>query len=107
MSKYQYTKEMGEISGFGGDYEVDCRNMVIAGLEWLDEHPNADPKFHGFKGIYGVIEEDNQDAKDLSDVVINACDGCSGAMHQATIGHILHIKEFGWGKYVEEMTIKS
>jgi hypothetical protein len=106
MNKYQYTKEMDEISGFGGDYEDACRNMVIAGLEWLDEHPTADPQFHGYKNIYGIIEEDNLDAKDLSDAVVKVCEGCSGAMHQATIGHILHIKSVGWNKYVEEMKIK-
>ena len=32
MSKYQYTDDMAEISGFGGGYESTCRAMVAAGL---------------------------------------------------------------------------
>lgn len=100
----EWTQEMDEISGFGGGYEDSCRAMVIAGLEWFDEHPDADPQFHGFKGFYGIIQEDNEDAEELTKVVVAACkDGATGAMHQATIGHILHIKEVGWERYCEEM----
>ena len=33
MGKYQYTDDMGEISGFGEGYEATCRAMVVAGLE--------------------------------------------------------------------------
>ena len=101
--KYQYTDDMGEISGFGGDYEQTCRNMVVAGLEWLDSNPNSDPQFHGYKSIYGVITEDNEDAKKLSDAVVNASGGdCTGAMHQATISRILWIRKNGWDKYCDE-----
>ena len=39
--KYAFTPEMREISGFGGDYEQTCRNMLAAGLRWLDEHWQA------------------------------------------------------------------
>lgn len=102
--KRTYTNEMRQISGFGGGYEIACREMVLAGLRWLDEHPDADPKFHGYKGIYGIINEDNDDAKALSDAVTFACDGCSGAMHQAACTHVMWIKAHGWDKYVEMMS---
>ena len=59
----EYTKDMGEISGFGGGYEEACRKMVLAGLDWFDANPDADPQFHGYEGIYGIITEDNDDAK--------------------------------------------
>lgn len=49
MAKYEYTEGMGEISGFGGDYEQQCRAMVIAGVEWFDEHPDANPRFRGWE----------------------------------------------------------
>lgn len=103
--EYQYTDDMAEISGFGGGYEEGCRKMVVAGLKWFDEHPDADPKFHGYEGIYGVISEDNEDAKQLTEVMVAAPGehGCTGAMHQATVGHVLHIRAVGWDKYVEEM----
>lgn len=106
MSKYEFTEDMHEISGFGGGYEECCRRMLIAGIEWLDAHPNADPKFHGYKGIYGVITEDNADAKELSQAVIKATGdyGATGAMHQAVIGAAMYIKANGWEAYVKEMT---
>ena len=44
MSKYVYTDNMSEISGFGGGYEAACRAMVVAGLEHLDANPQADRK---------------------------------------------------------------
>lgn len=107
--EYEYVKGMRQISGMGGAYEKTCRKMVIGGLKWFDEHPNADPHFHGYKQIYGLCLEDNQDAKDLSEAVEKAAGeyGCTGAMHQATIGHILHIKQIGWEKYTEEMGAKK
>lgn len=101
--KRSFTDDMRQISGFGGGYEIACRKMVLAGLCWLDEHPEAEPKIHGWKGIYGVIEEDNADAKALSAVVMAACDGCSGAMHQAAMTTVLWIKANGWESYVEKM----
>lgn len=104
-NKREYTPTMGEISGFGGDYEDACRKMVLAGLDWLDANPTADPQFHGYKGIYGVISEDNEDAKALTKAVVDVTGGdCTGAMHQATICHILFIRRNGWDKYVTEMS---
>ena len=103
--KYEFTKEMQEISGFGGGYEQTCRNMLKAGLEWLDENPKADPKFHGYKSIYGIIKEDNEDAKALTKAVIDASDHeATGAMHQAVIMKILWIRKNGWKKFVKEMS---
>ena len=100
MSKYQYTDDMGELSGFGGGYEEACRKMVVTGLEWLDAHPKADPQFHGYENIYGVIIEENDDAKQLSKAVVDATGGdCTGAMHQCTISHILWIHKNGWETY--------
>lgn len=101
--KYEYTDDMRQISGFGGGYEHGCRNMVLAGLEWLDAHPEEDPKFSHCPQIYGVVNEDNDAAKALSKVVMDACDGCSGAMHHAAIMHVVQIKHIGWEKYCEIM----
>lgn len=105
MNTYQFTPEMGEISGFGGGYEDACRAMLRAGMEWFDAHPDADPQFSGYKGIYGIINEDNEDAKALSAAVVAPTNGdCTGAMHQAVVSHCLFIRREGWGRYVEEMT---
>ena len=103
--KYVFTEKMQEISGFGGSYEDACRKMVVAGLEWFDKHPKADPKFSGYKGVYGIINEDNQDAKDLTKTMLDASGGdCTGAMMQATVTHVMHIHKKGWDWYVKEMT---
>lgn len=103
-SKYIFTDDMGGISGFGGGYEQTCRNMLAAGLDWLDEHPNTEPKFCGFKGIYGIIKEDNEDAEVLSEAVVTAADDdCTGAMYQAVISSCLFIRKHSWEHYCEKM----
>jgi len=107
MNKYEFTPEMGEISGMGGGYEQTCRHMLRTGLEWFDKNPNANPRFHGFKNIYGIIEEDNDDAKALSKAVTDATDDCTGAMHQAVVTSVLWIRKNGWDKYIKEMSKKE
>ena|ERR1035437_10882903 len=106
MSKYQFSKEMNEISGFGGGYEKACRNMVVAGLEWLDEHPNADISYKEYKNIYGLTAEETDDCKEMEKAMLTVNDGCSGAQMQACKGHITYIKKNGWDKYIEEMKVR-
>lgn len=115
---YEFTENMKEISGFGGSYEDGCRAMIKAGAIFLAANPSADPKFKGFKGVYGLIDEDNEDAKALTEAVLNAPfvdprngeattvkeHGATGAMHHASIMHCLYIKKNGWNKYVEKMS---
>ncbi|QDV34964.1 hypothetical protein [Tautonia plasticadhaerens] len=104
--KYKFTPAMREISGFGGAYEECCRRMLIAALEWLDGHPEADPRFTGYSNVYDVIDEDNEDAKALSKAACDAAGefGTTGAMHQAVISSALWIKTHGWDAYLERMT---
>lgn len=100
---YTFTPAMSEISGFGGSYEQACRDMLVAALRWLDAHPEADPKFSGYEGVYGVITEDNDDAKALSTAATAVCDDCTGAMHHAVISAALWIRKNGWAVYVAAM----
>jgi len=82
----------------GSVHYILCQYQVKA--------PPADPQFHGYKGIYGILDEDNDDAKELSKVIVGAAGGeenCTVAMHQTTINHILYIHKNGWDKYVEKM----
>lgn len=102
VAKYKFTKDMDEISGFGGSYEKACRAMLDAGIQWLDAHPDATPKFKGNSKVYGLILEDNDDAKALSEaVVVPAQDDCTGAMHHAAISHCLYVRKNGWDAYVK------
>lgn len=98
--KYAWRDGMGEISGFGGSYEEACRNMVRAGLRWLDEHPHADPRFAA-----GTAE--NEDAKALDRAVTAACPDCSGAMWGASVGACLYVKKHGWDAYCAAMSRKK
>ena len=111
-----WSDDMGEISGFGGGYEAVCRAMTLAGIKWIDEHPEADPHFRGYKGIYGVLYEDNDDAKAMVKAMMDASvyldgkelqkragDDCTGAMHHAACNHVLAYKRLGWDEYCKEL----
>lgn len=103
-TKFEWTSEMREISGFGGGYETACRAMVSAGVQWLADNPKADPKFHGYKNITGILMEDNEDAKALSAAVSDGSGGdCTGAMHQFAVIHAMHAHKIGWPAYVKMM----
>lgn len=104
MNKYIFTNDMKEISGLGGQYEECCRKMVIAGLEWFDENEGKSPKFITFRGITGVCQSDNEDAKELSEVMVKAVAefGATGAMHQYTVHHVMWIIKNGWDEYVKK-----
>jgi hypothetical protein len=91
--KTQLAKEMDGVFGFGDGYEETCRKMTLAGLKWLDAHPHADPKFCHSPSIYGIIKDDNEDARALSAAVEAGSGGdCTGAMHQAVVSHCLLVK---------------
>jgi hypothetical protein len=102
--KYPWGPGMGEISGFGGDYENACRDMIYAGLVWLDLHPGADLKASAYQNVFGILTAESDDAKALEKRVLAACPDCSGAMHQVTMSALMYIAKHGWSAYVERMT---
>jgi len=112
MTTKTWDDAMGEISGFGGGYEAVCRAMVLAGIAWLDAHPSSDPTFRGFKNVYGIAMEDNEDAQALTAAIMDAPvpgvqaragDGCTGAMHHAAVQHCLAYKRLGWDEYCKQL----
>jgi len=104
MKKFKYTEKCREISGFGGGYEKGCRKMVIAGMKWFEANPDAKPIFKCFKDVYGIILDENDDARNLMNAMNKAVDdGCSGAMMQATVSHVRYAHQFGWDNYICEM----
>jgi hypothetical protein len=106
--KDQLAKEMNEISGFGDGYEETCRKMLSAGMEWLNAHPNADPQFLLSPSIYGIIKEDNEDAKALSNAIDAGSGGdCTGAMHQAVVSKCLFVKLHTWNAYIAKMSERN
>jgi len=104
MSKYKYPEGADYISGFGGGYEAACQAMVIAGLEYWDENPEFNPQYRGFQGVFGLLVEDNEDAKILDGILIAAANGDStGAMHQASVNHIFAARRLGWEEYLRQL----
>ncbi len=107
---YEFTKDMDEISGFGGGYEAMCRAMVKAGCEWFDARATQDettPVFEEYENIIGIITEKNPEAKALTDAMAAAArplGGATGASMQACVHHVLSIRRMGWPAYVEKMT---
>lgn len=111
--KYEWTENMGEISGFGGSYEAACRAMVIAGMEWWDANPDADPQYKtpvtGDIEIVDVCIGYNADAEALDKVMTEAADkvdpngGMTGAMHEAAVSHIYFAHKNGWDVYQEKL----
>lgn len=97
------------ISGFGGTYEWGCQRMLQLGLAWLKEHPQFD--FAGayvtFKNVYGVASPQNGSAEELDKAMMDDPMlkeyGVTGAMHQATLGHLGYIHHHGHEKWLEEL----
>jgi hypothetical protein len=87
-------------------YEASCWAALKAACEWWAAHPDADPLFTGFKDVFGLIQESNEDAKAISQAMEEASrpfGGMTGAIHHAVIGHVFAIREKGWDAYVQEM----
>lgn len=102
---YRHTDDMGEISGFGGDYEKCCQDMLEAGCKWLDGRPDADLKGHDYKNIFGIFTPDSDDAKALEKAVVGAAEGygATGAMHHAVMSRLLFIAKNGWSEYARQL----
>lgn len=104
MTRYRHTKDMEEIGGFDRAYEEACQDMLEAGVEWISKNPDKSPRFKGFKGVTGLYVEDNEAAKELSAVLLEAAGGdMTGAMHQTVASRVLWIRKNGWDAYCEEM----
>lgn len=84
--------------------------MVLAGIQWMDEHPDAEPKFTGYRDVFGVILEDNDDACALTQVIIDAArdhGGATGAQHHASIQHVMAYRRLGWERYCAELRARE
>lgn len=106
MTTYRHTPDMKEISGFGGGYEECCQDMLEAGMKFLEaQSPGFDPVFKGYEGVFGLITEDNEDAKNLTKATIDAAKGeATGAMHHAVVSRLIWIMGNGWDAYCTELS---
>lgn len=100
-SKYVFPEDMPEVVGNG--HEEVFRRMVIAGLEWFDANPNADPRFES--DVFGCR---NEDARTLEGVVLKAYGHTAEAPKlilpaMLALRHILWVQANGWEAYVTSM----
>jgi len=108
------TKDMAEISGFGGSYEAGCRAMVLAGVEWILTHQDAKPSWSTPRGLIGVDLDENDDCKAMEAAMLAApltIDGkettvdeygATGAMVQFSKRHVMRAAKVGWEAYCKE-----
>jgi hypothetical protein len=97
--KYCFSSDMRPITSPGSDYEESVRAMVIAALNWLDDHPKAQPLFYGMKGV----NQDNEDAQHIFSAMDKAVSGSSGSMLSFAVSTVLYIRKQGWEAYCQEM----
>jgi len=68
MSKsvpYEWTDEMENVSGLSGEYELFCREMITAGLTWLDENVGPGAEFSEGENVTARIDEEANEADAL------------------------------------------
>jgi hypothetical protein len=100
---YRHTPDMGEISGFGGGYEAVCQDMLEAGMRWIFDHPEAGPEYKGSPQIFGVVLDNNAEAKALDGAILAGAKGeATGAMHYAVVLRCLAAKRLGWEEYCRQ-----
>lgn len=101
---YRHSADMGEISGFGGDYEECCQDMLEAGMNWLNAKVDPELVTSEFENVHGIIIPESPDADDLSKVILEASKGeASGAMHHAVMSRLMWISKHSWDAYCAEL----
>lgn len=100
-----YKPGCAEISGFGGGYELCCRDMVVTGVNWCLENPEKAEhlSYKGFKNVFGLCMSNSPEAEELDKVLMEACEGSTGAQHQACISHIMWINAHTTDEYAAKM----
>lgn len=104
MGPFRHTTDMGEISGFGGDYEECCQDMLEAGVMFLANKQSPDFKVLENPQIYGIVKLEGADAEALEKAVLAAAKGeATGAMHHAVMSRLAWIGKNGWSAYCAKL----
>jgi hypothetical protein len=109
MAKIISIKNITEISGFGKytGYEKACQDMLQAGFVFLETHKDKRKlTATAYQNVYGIFDPKSEKAKELSKAVVKAHPDCTGAMHQAVMGHLFYIAHNGVDKWKEEIKKK-
>jgi len=90
-----------DISGMGSGYENACQEMLKAGRDYLDKHPNIDLKFKQNKDIWGIIISENKEGETFMDYLDNVIGNqSSGAMIQCVVNHLMFIRKNGYEQWL-------
>lgn len=92
-----------EVSGFGGAYENACRAMVVAGVAWLQAHPEAE-FLRKVENEAAVTWERTAACDELEAAIAMACPDCTGAMMGAAVQVVRWVQLNGWEAYVAFMS---
>ena len=102
-TEYKHTKDMGQISGFGGNYEDVCQQMLHNGVLFLGRRSAADVKVLESPQIFGVVQLEGDDAQALEDAVMDGIEDATGAMHHSVMSRLAWINKNGWDAYCDEL----
>jgi len=100
---YNHTEDMGEISGFGGEYEATCQAMLNAAVNWSLQNPGVELAIGSHANAYGLVYFENEPAKELERQILQAAgeDHPTGAMMEAIASRAFFIHANGWDRYCE------
>jgi hypothetical protein len=104
VQRYEWTDEMDEISGFGGEYEESCRQMVTAGLKWLERNDGPATEFSMGDNVFARIDEEAEATDELRTHMASAVDmDPSPSMLHLCVKHTLYAHEIGFEAYVTRL----
>lgn len=99
---YEWRPDAGEISGFGGSYELACRKMVSQGCKFIAENPDLNAEIHAYERVIGVVIPANADAEKLHKAMERDIPaGITGAMQHYSTMHVFAWKNRFQGSWPE------
>jgi hypothetical protein len=120
MSKHEFTDDMSRITPYT-DLEHVAQKMVVAGIEFLESHPDTEIMFEGQPGIIGLFtrkfwEPKTPAAEELHDKLLDVVseadfdgdfpedkrDEAKVVARHFALDDIGRIKTVGWDQYVIE-----
>ena len=88
----RHTSDMGEISGLGGPDEALCQDMLEAGVQWLQDHPDATSNIN--------VDPTGDDYKRMVAAMVEASRGeITLAQYTSVAQRLTFVARFGWDAY--------
>ena len=96
--EFFHDETMGEISGFGGRFEVDCQRMLNAGVHWLNANEGKRAILSAKSRLFDTWRSVPQ-ALELKAVMESAVENPNPSMVEAVILRLAWIAGHGWNAY--------